>query len=104
MNFKLYITKEVSLLYIVWPSVKSIGLKTFELKRPVLPNVLNIMSLDNFKAKTENFLLHRKNRNMYAQVLLSMLKRDLIEEPFSQQPESGPLPTMPAYMVRYVKD
>jgi hypothetical protein len=41
----------------------------------------------------------RKNRNMYAQVLLAMLKRDLIEEPFSQQPEHGPLPTMPAYMV-----
>ena len=36
---------------------------------------------------------------MYAQVLLAMLKRDLIEEPFSQQPESGPLPTMPPYMV-----
>jgi hypothetical protein len=36
---------------------------------------------------------------MYAQVLLAMLKRDLIEEPFSQHPESGPLPTMPAYMV-----
>ena len=36
---------------------------------------------------------------MYAQVLLAMLKRDLIEEPFSQQPEHGPLPTMPAYMV-----
>jgi hypothetical protein len=36
---------------------------------------------------------------MYAQVLLAMLKRDLIEEPFSQQPEAGPLPTMPAYMV-----
>ena len=46
----------------------------------------------------------RKNRNMYAQVLLAMLKRDLIEEPFSQHPESGPLPTMPAYMVSLEND
>lgn len=49
-------------------------------------------------------LSSRKNRNMYAQVLLAMLKRDLIEEPFSQQPESGPLPTMPPYMSIYVDD
>ena len=49
-------------------------------------------------------LLSRKNRNMYAQVLLAMLKRDLIEEPFSQHPESGPLPTMPAYMSIYADD
>ncbi|CAB3998794.1 centrosomal of 112 kDa-like [Paramuricea clavata] len=49
-------------------------------------------------------LLSRKNRNMYAQVLLAMLKRDLIEEPFSQQPEAGPLPTMPAYMSIYADD
>ncbi|XP_028406543.1 centrosomal protein of 112 kDa-like [Dendronephthya gigantea] len=49
-------------------------------------------------------LMSRKNRNMYAQVLLAMLKRDLIEEPFSQQPEPGPLPTMPAYMSIYADD
>lgn len=49
-------------------------------------------------------LSSRKNRNMYAQVLLAMLKRDLIEEPFSQQPEPGPLPTMPPYMSIYVDD
>ena len=38
---------------------------------------------------------------MYTQVLLAMLKRDLIEEPFSQQPEPGLLPTMPPYMVMH---
>ena len=41
----------------------------------------------------------RKNRNMYAQLLLHMLRRSKLEGPFVGRPEPGPLPTMPTYMV-----
>ncbi|PIK46778.1 putative centrosomal protein [Apostichopus japonicus] len=40
----------------------------------------------------------RKNRNMYAKLLLHMLKKALIEGPFSHKPDPGPLPTLPDYM------
>uniref|UniRef100_A0A8C6PLQ9 Centrosomal protein 112 n=1 Tax=Nothobranchius furzeri TaxID=105023 RepID=A0A8C6PLQ9_NOTFU len=42
----------------------------------------------------------RKNRNMYARVLLHMLKRGVLEGPFTSKPEHGGLKTLPAYMVR----
>ena len=42
---------------------------------------------------------HRQNRNMYAQLLLHMLKRGVLEGPFTTRPEPGPLPTLPSYMV-----
>ena len=41
----------------------------------------------------------RKNRNMYSQLMLHMLKRGSLEGPFTQRPEEGPLSTLPAYMV-----
>ncbi|XP_069055982.1 centrosomal protein of 112 kDa isoform X2 [Pleurodeles waltl] len=42
----------------------------------------------------------RKNRNMYAKLLLHMLKRGLLEGPFTHRPE-GVLKTLPSYMSIY---
>ena len=42
---------------------------------------------------------HRKNRNLYAQLLLHMVKRGLLEDPFTRRPEAGQLQPLPSYMV-----
>uniref|UniRef100_A0A3Q4AYE8 DUF4485 domain-containing protein n=1 Tax=Mola mola TaxID=94237 RepID=A0A3Q4AYE8_MOLML len=42
----------------------------------------------------------RENRNMYARLLLQMLKRGVLELPFTCRPEPGSLKTLPAYMAR----
>ena len=44
-------------------------------------------------------LIYRKNRNLYAQLLLHMVKRGLLEDPFTRRPEAGPLQALPSYMV-----
>ena len=44
-------------------------------------------------------IVHRKNRNAYAQLMLHMLKRGVLEGPFTSKPQEGPLPTLPPYMV-----
>uniref|UniRef100_A0A8C4GSL7 Centrosomal protein 112 n=1 Tax=Dicentrarchus labrax TaxID=13489 RepID=A0A8C4GSL7_DICLA len=44
-------------------------------------------------------LTGRKNRNMYARLLLHMLKRGILELPFTSKPEAGSLKTLPTYMV-----
>ena len=36
---------------------------------------------------------------MYAQLLLHMLKRGVLEGPFTHRPDPGSLPTLPSYMV-----
>lgn len=41
----------------------------------------------------------RKNRNLYAKLLLHMLQRGVLEGPFTQRPEPGTLKTLPSYMV-----
>jgi len=41
----------------------------------------------------------RKNRNLYAKLLLHMLKRGVLEGPFTHKPEPGILKTLPSYMV-----
>ncbi|XP_056258410.1 centrosomal protein of 112 kDa isoform X3 [Seriola aureovittata] len=46
-------------------------------------------------------LIGRKNRNMYARLLLHMLKRGVLEGPFTSKPEPGSLKTLPAYMSIY---
>ncbi|KAJ7318005.1 hypothetical protein JRQ81_004167, partial [Phrynocephalus forsythii] len=43
----------------------------------------------------------RKNRNLYAKLLLHMLKRGVLEGPFTQKPEAGILKTLPSYMSIY---
>ncbi|XP_027327128.3 centrosomal protein of 112 kDa isoform X1 [Anas platyrhynchos] len=43
----------------------------------------------------------RKNRNLYAKLLLHMLKRGLLEGPFTHKPEPGILKTLPSYMSIY---
>ncbi|XP_075880226.1 centrosomal protein of 112 kDa [Nelusetta ayraudi] len=43
----------------------------------------------------------RKNRNMYARLLLHMLERGTLELPFSSKPEPGSLKTLPTYMSIY---
>lgn len=45
-------------------------------------------------------LIGCKNRNMYARLLLHMLKRGVLEGPFTNKPEPGSLKTLPTYMVR----
>lgn len=42
----------------------------------------------------------RKNRNMYARLLIHMLKRGVLELPFTCKPGPGSLKTLPTYMVR----
>ncbi|XP_050020259.1 centrosomal protein of 112 kDa isoform X1 [Alexandromys fortis] len=46
-------------------------------------------------------LLGRKNRNLYAKLLLHMLRRGVLEGPFTHRPESGTLKTLPSYMSIY---
>uniref|UniRef100_A0A4W5QNK2 DUF4485 domain-containing protein n=1 Tax=Hucho hucho TaxID=62062 RepID=A0A4W5QNK2_9TELE len=46
-------------------------------------------------------LMGLKNRNMYARLLLHMLRRGVLEGPFSHKPESGSLKTLPTYMSIY---
>uniref|UniRef100_A0AAY4BZG2 DUF4485 domain-containing protein n=1 Tax=Denticeps clupeoides TaxID=299321 RepID=A0AAY4BZG2_9TELE len=43
----------------------------------------------------------RKNRNMYAWLLLHMLRRGVLEAPFTHKPEAGLLKTLPTYMSIY---
>ncbi|MEE6517274.1 hypothetical protein FKM82_027382 [Ascaphus truei] len=43
----------------------------------------------------------RKNRNLYAKLLLHMLKGGVLEGPFTQRPEAGMLKTLPTYMSIY---
>ncbi|XP_077110799.1 centrosomal protein of 112 kDa isoform X8 [Ranitomeya variabilis] len=43
----------------------------------------------------------RKNRNLYAKLLLHMLKRGVLEGPFTHRPEDGTLKTLPTYMSIY---
>ncbi|XP_023569872.1 centrosomal protein of 112 kDa isoform X2 [Octodon degus] len=46
-------------------------------------------------------VLGRKNRNLYAKLLLHMLKRGVLEGPFTHRPEPGTLRTLPSYMSIY---
>lgn len=46
-------------------------------------------------------IMGRKNRNLYAKLLLHMLKRGVIEGPFLHRPEPGTLKTLPSYMSIY---
>uniref|UniRef100_A0A672H7W4 DUF4485 domain-containing protein n=1 Tax=Salarias fasciatus TaxID=181472 RepID=A0A672H7W4_SALFA len=46
-------------------------------------------------------LTGRKNRNLYARLLMHMLKRGILERPFTNKPEPGILQTLPTYMSIY---
>uniref|UniRef100_G1LZI1 Centrosomal protein 112 n=1 Tax=Ailuropoda melanoleuca TaxID=9646 RepID=G1LZI1_AILME len=46
-------------------------------------------------------IMGRKNRNLYAKLLLHMLKRGVLEGPFTHRPEPGSLKTLPSYMSIY---
>ncbi|NWW96300.1 CE112 protein, partial [Rhynochetos jubatus] len=46
-------------------------------------------------------IVGRKNRNLYAKLLLHMLKRGVLENPFTHKPEPGILKTLPSYMAIY---
>ncbi|KAL7860226.1 hypothetical protein AOLI_G00165750 [Acnodon oligacanthus] len=46
-------------------------------------------------------LMGKKNRNTYARLLLVMLKRGVLEGPFTHKPEPGSLKTLPTYMSIY---
>ncbi|KAH9503969.1 hypothetical protein Btru_067472 [Bulinus truncatus] len=46
----------------------------------------------------------RKTRNMYAQLLLEMLKKDGLDNPFDQKPESGALKPLPSYLIERLPD
>ncbi|XP_010224286.1 PREDICTED: centrosomal protein of 112 kDa [Tinamus guttatus] len=46
-------------------------------------------------------IVGRKNRNLYAKLLLHMLKRGVLEGPFTYKPEPGLLKTLPSYMSIY---
>ncbi|XP_051570286.1 centrosomal protein of 112 kDa-like isoform X2 [Myxocyprinus asiaticus] len=46
-------------------------------------------------------LTGRKNRNMYARLLLHMLRKGVLEGPFTHKPEVGSLKTLPTYMSIY---
>ena len=58
------------------------------------------IKVNNTKSLIKLFITcWRKNRNLYAQLLLQMVKRGLLEEPFTRRPEAGPLQALPSYMV-----
>ncbi|KAJ3600235.1 hypothetical protein NHX12_031221, partial [Muraenolepis orangiensis] len=42
-----------------------------------------------------------KNRNMYARLLVHMLRRGVLDAPFASQPDQGCLKTLPTYMSIY---
>lgn len=44
-------------------------------------------------------IVGRKNRNFHAKLLLHMLKRGVLEGPFTHKPETGMLKILPSYMV-----
>uniref|UniRef100_A0A6I8N1X1 Centrosomal protein 112 n=1 Tax=Ornithorhynchus anatinus TaxID=9258 RepID=A0A6I8N1X1_ORNAN len=46
-------------------------------------------------------IMGRKNRNLYAKLLLHMLKRGVVEGPFTHRPEPGSLKNLPSYMSIY---
>ncbi|MBN3294339.1 CE112 protein, partial [Polypterus senegalus] len=46
-------------------------------------------------------VLDRKNRNLYARLLLLMLQRGQLESPFTARPKPGPLERLPAYKSIY---
>ncbi|XP_038613294.1 centrosomal protein of 112 kDa isoform X3 [Tachyglossus aculeatus] len=46
-------------------------------------------------------IMGRKNRNLYAKLLLHMLKRGVLEGPFTHRPEPGTLKNLPSYMSIY---
>uniref|UniRef100_A0A8I6A7K4 Centrosomal protein 112 n=1 Tax=Rattus norvegicus TaxID=10116 RepID=A0A8I6A7K4_RAT len=46
-------------------------------------------------------LMGRKNRNLYAKLLLHMLRRGVLEGPFTHRPEPGTLKVLPSYMSIY---
>ncbi|XP_070339572.1 centrosomal protein of 112 kDa isoform X2 [Equus asinus] len=46
-------------------------------------------------------IMGRKNRNLYAKLLLHMLERGVLEGPFTHRPEPGTLKTLPSYMSIY---
>ncbi|XP_040845479.1 centrosomal protein of 112 kDa isoform X1 [Ochotona curzoniae] len=46
-------------------------------------------------------IMGRKNRNLYAKLLLHMLKQGVLEGPFTHRPEPGTLQTLPSYMSIY---
>ncbi|XP_067332394.1 centrosomal protein of 112 kDa isoform X2 [Channa argus] len=46
-------------------------------------------------------LIGRKTRNMYVRLLLQMLKKGLLEGPFTSKPEPGSLKALPTYMSIY---
>nr|XP_040124493.1 centrosomal protein of 112 kDa isoform X8 [Ictidomys tridecemlineatus] len=50
---------------------------------------------------TGSGIIGRKNRNLYAKLLLHMLKRGVLEGPFTHRPEPGTLKTLPSYMSIY---
>uniref|UniRef100_A0A2I3GCP5 DUF4485 domain-containing protein n=1 Tax=Nomascus leucogenys TaxID=61853 RepID=A0A2I3GCP5_NOMLE len=46
-------------------------------------------------------IMGRKNRNLYAKLLLHMLKRGVLEGPFTHRSELGTLKILPSYMSIY---
>ncbi|GFO39281.1 centrosomal protein of 112 kda-like, partial [Plakobranchus ocellatus] len=46
----------------------------------------------------------RQNRNMYAKLMLHMLKKGTLHSPFDQRPGEGPLQPLPSYMSIYFDD
>ncbi|KAL3875698.1 hypothetical protein ACJMK2_033626, partial [Sinanodonta woodiana] len=49
-------------------------------------------------------LTGRKTRNMYGQLMLHMLKRGVLEGPFTTKPQEGALSTLPSYMSVYLDE
>uniref|UniRef100_A0A9J8AY41 Centrosomal protein 112 n=1 Tax=Cyprinus carpio carpio TaxID=630221 RepID=A0A9J8AY41_CYPCA len=49
-------------------------------------------------------LTGRKSRNMYSRLLLQMLRKGVLEGPFTHKPEAGSLKTLPTYMSIYLDE
>ncbi|XP_029455189.1 centrosomal protein of 112 kDa isoform X2 [Rhinatrema bivittatum] len=81
-----------------------VDMKPYVLKLPFKPErqrcALWIKKLCDPSGAGTGFM-GRKNRNMHAKLLLHMLKRGVLEGPFTHRPEAGILKTLPSYMSIY---
>mmetsp|Transcript_8161 Transcript_8161/g.12196 ORF Transcript_8161/g.12196 Transcript_8161/m.12196 type:complete len:111 (-) Transcript_8161:251-583(-) len=76
-------------------------------------NMLVIISISTFNIRVEKWVeklvivgknhVWKKDRNMYARLLLSMVIAKTMEEPFHTTPSDGPLSPFPVYLKSKLK-
>ena len=70
-------------------------------KRQVVTAWINKLCESSLWSNSET---DKKNRNLYAQILMNMLHKSELKKPFTEKPNAGKLPTIPVYMSSYLDD